>query len=164
MLTWHWDKGTWQISLWLPKETPIWPVEASKLHFSSYRPNIQHLLWHFDLFSFMCSISQKTLPCVEFKFIVIQYYVFTLKNSPRDVISEISSMTGRAQMTRQSSTYGGWWSPEAPKVLLYNLFWMSVGSAMTVCSIRATQSTVQVLSDTFEQNEIENSGRKTLRH
>lgn len=74
---------------------------------------------------FSCPVSPKTLPCVEFKFIVIQYYFFfffffsfTLKNSPRDVISEIPSTTAKAQMTRQSSTYEGWWSPEAPKVLL----------------------------------------------
>lgn len=129
MPTWHWDGGTWQISLWFPEETPLWPMETSKLHFCGYRTNIQHLLWHFDLFSFfvshfpkdftLCGVQIHCNSILLFLFIFLFINLFlTLKNSPRDVFSEIPSTTARAQMTRQSSTYEGWWSPEAPKVLL----------------------------------------------
>lgn len=49
------------------------PMVASKLLFSGYRANIEHWLWHFDLFSFLCLISQKTCFCPEFSAVLLLF-------------------------------------------------------------------------------------------
>lgn len=118
---------------------------ATKLHFCGYRANIQHLLWHFDLFSFCIPFSPRTLLCLEFNFIEIQSYFFTSGKQLLGHRFRNTSDNCRAQMRRQTQNVEGDDPHRCRKVLpLFILKWFCTALSVTArCLLQSSPFTIR---------------------